>query len=239
VSWNEALAIAAQVLKAAATGTLAMVASARLTNEELFLAKRLAQALGITQYDVVPRRGKPDGIMIVADRNPNTRGAKLLGVAAEEDGARLRQIVRGVQSGTIKSLIVLGEDLNSVELGGLTAADIAKLDAVVALGILANQTTRKATVTLPGSAWVEKRGSMINVHGRLQRLNQAVQAPGEARDDWEAIRDLIVAVGGSNGLALIEDVFKQMSVEVPVLAGLNLGKVGDLGVQVLEKEGNA
>jgi NADH-quinone oxidoreductase subunit G len=239
VTWTEALAIAAQVLKAAAPGSLAMVASARLTNEELFLAKRLAAALGISQYDVVPRTGKPDGIMIVADRNPNTRGAKLLGVAAEQDGARLREIVRGVQSGAIRSLIVLGEDLNAVELGGLTAADIAKLDAVVALGILQNQTTSRATVTLPGSAWVEKRGSMINVNGRLQRLNRAVQAPGEAREDWEAIRDLIVAVGGSNGLALIEDVFKQMSAEVPAFAGLSLGKIGDLGLQVLEKEGQA
>jgi NADH-quinone oxidoreductase subunit G len=235
VGWPQALAIAAQVLKAAAPNTLAMVASARMTNEELFLAKRLAAALGITQFDVVPRRGEPDGIMIVADRNPNTRGAKLQGLAAEEDGSRLKQIVKGVQSGAIKSLLVLGEDLHQFEMCGLTAADVEKLDAVVALGTLANRTTSKATVTLPGCTWAEKRGSMFNIHGRLQRLNRAVLPPGEARDDWEILRDLIVAVGGSNGLALIEDVFKQMSVAVPPLAGLNLSKIGDLGLQLLDK----
>jgi NADH-quinone oxidoreductase subunit G len=236
VGWPQALAIAGQVLKAAAPGTLAMIASARMTNEELFLAKRLAQALGISKVDVVPRRGEPDGIMIVADRNPNTRGAKLMGVASEEDGAGLKQIVEGVRSGAIKSLIVLHEDLHhAYDMCGLTAADVAKLDAVIALGMLSNRTTSKAAVTLPGSAWVEKRGSMINVNGRLQRLNRAVTAPGEARDDWEILRDLIVAVGGSNGLALIEDVFQQMSAGVKEFAGLNLSKIGDLGVQLLEK----
>jgi NADH-quinone oxidoreductase subunit G len=235
VGWPQAVSIAAQVLKAAAPGTLAMIASARMTNEELFLAKRLAAVLGITQFDVVPRRGEPDGIMIVADRNPNTRGAKLLGVAAEEDGARLKEIVAGVRSGAIKSLIVLHEDLLQYEMCGLTAADVARLDALVVVGMLANRTTSRAAVTLPGSAWVEKRGSMINVNGRLQRLNRAVAAPGEARDDWEILRDLIVAVGGSNGLALIEDVFKQMSTGVKEIEGLNLSKIGDLGVQVLER----
>ena len=49
---------------------------------------------------------------------------------------------------------------------------------------------------------------MINLKGRLQRLNRAVNAPGEARDDWEILRDLIHAISGSNGLYMIEDVFK-------------------------------
>ena len=62
------------------------------------------------------------------------------------------------------------------------------------MDILPNKTTPHATVLLPASAWAEKRGSMINLKGRLQRLNRAVSAPGTARDDWEILRDLIVAV---------------------------------------------
>ena len=45
------------------------------------------------------------------------------------------------------------------------------------LDLLPNQTTPLATVLLPSSAWCEKRGSMINLKGRLQRLNRAVSAP--------------------------------------------------------------
>ena len=71
---------------------------------------------------------------------------------------------------------------------------------------------------------------MVNINGRLQRLNRALSAPGEARDDWEALRDLIQAAGGEASASSIEDVFKQMAGETPALAGLNLGKIGDLGV---------
>ena len=78
--------------------------------------------------------------------------------------------------------------------------------------------------------------SMINLKGRLQRLNRAVTAPGEAHDDWEILRDLIHAVSGSNGIAMIEDVFKAMAGEVKEFAGLSLSKIGDLGVQIIEEK---
>ena len=73
---------------------------------------------------------------------------------------------------------------------------------------------------------------MINVKGRLQRLNQAIQPPGHARDDWEILRDLIQAVSGPNGISSIEDVFKQMAAETPALTGLSLSRIGDLGLQL-------
>ena len=38
----------------------------------------------------------------------------------------------------------------------------------------------------------------------------------------------------SDGLYMIEDVFKQMAGEVEKFANLSLSKIGDLGVQVLE-----
>ena len=77
---------------------------------------------------------------------------------------------------------------------------------------------------------------MINGKGRLQRLNRAVTGPGETRDDWEILRDLIQACTEQNGIYSIEDVFREMSAAIPEFAGLNLGKIGDLGVQVLNKE---
>jgi NADH-quinone oxidoreductase subunit G len=77
---------------------------------------------------------------------------------------------------------------------------------------------------------------MINGKGRLQRLNRAVSAPGDAHDDWEILRDLIQAVSGSNGLYMIEDVFKAMAAEVKEFSGLSLSKIGDLGVQLLQEK---
>lgn len=233
--WRQTIAAAAEQLQRN-KGAIAMIASARLTNEELFLAKRLASALGIDKVDVLPRWGEPDGILIQADRNPNTSGAQLLGLTGKEPGARLKEIAKDVKSGAIKALVVLGEDATKC---GLTEEDLRKLDALVVADILPNKTTPLATALLPAAGWAEKRGSMINVRGRLQRLNRAVDAPDHARDDWEILRDLIQAVSGSNGLYMIEDVFKQMAAEVKEFAGLSLSKIGDLGVQFIEKQQTA
>jgi NADH-quinone oxidoreductase subunit G len=233
-TWPQAIAIAAEQLKRHSSEAVAMIASARMTNEELFLTRRLIEALGIEkQHDVIPRTGEADGILIPDDRNPNTSGAKLLGVCGQNPGSRLNAIADGVRSGAIKALICLGEDATK---GGLTELDLAKLDVLIATDILPNKTTQHATVLLPASGWAEKRGSMINYKGRLQRLNRAINAPGDARDDWEILRDLIQAVSGSNGLYAIEDVFRAMADEVQEFASLSLSKIGDLGVQVLKKQ---
>ena len=223
--WEKALAGAAEKLKGRKPDETAIIASARMTNEELFLVRRLATSLGIRNIDVLPRPQKGDGFLVSDDGNPNTSGAKLLGVAT----GRLAEIAQAVEGGRITGLVVLGEDAADC---GISEAGLKSLELLVAMGILANKTTPHATVVLPSSAWAEKRGSMISAKGRLQRLNQAVQPPGQARDDWEILRDLIRAVSGSDGPASVEDVFKQMASETPALSGLTLSRIGDLGVQL-------
>ncbi len=227
--WPAAIAKAAESLKALQPGEVAMIASGKMTNEEQFLARRLAAALGVTLHDIVPRFEQGDNILLSADRNPNTAGARLLGVAANEPGSRLPEIAEGIKAGRIKGLVVWGEDATEC---GVDAESLAKLSALIAVGLLPNATTAAATVFLPGAGFAEKRGSMINGKGRLQRLNQAIQPRGGARDDWEILRDLIQAVSGGNGLYMIEDVFRQMAEEAPAFAGLSLSRIGDLGVQL-------
>ncbi len=227
-TWEKAIARAATELKKYRGEEIGIIASGRMTNEELWLAKKLAEALGTTLHDIVPHFAEGDDILLSSDRNPNTRGAQLLGLASAIPGEHLGAIADGVRSGKIKALLVLGED--AVEAG--IATDLLNLESLIATHILPNATTKLATVLLPGSGFAEKRGSMINGKGRLQRLNRAINPPGNARDDWEILRDLILAVTGHNGIYMIEDVFKQMAASVPQLANLSLSKIGDLGVQL-------
>jgi NADH-quinone oxidoreductase subunit G len=230
--WSTAIAHAAAQLKHFNGWEIAIIASGRMTNEELWLTRQLANILGVELIDIVPRTGPSDDILLSADRNPNTNGARLLGVTSHP-GARLREIVDGVASGRIRGLVALGEDAAKI---GLTPAQLSALPAFVVMNLFANASTAAATALLPSFGFAEKRGSMINGKGRLQRLNRAVRGPGQARDDWEILRDLIQAYSGRNGIYSIEDVFRQMSAAVPALAGLSLSKISDLGVQVLEIE---
>jgi NADH-quinone oxidoreductase subunit G len=230
--WKTAIAHAAAQLKHFTGWEIAILASGRMTNEELWLTRQLANVLGVDLMDIVPRFGESDDILLSADRNPNTNGAQLLGVT-HYPGGRLRDIVEGVASGRIRALIALGEDATEI---GLTPQQLSALPAFVVMNLLANESTKAATALLPSFGFAEKRGSMINGKGRLQRLNRAIRGPGQARDDWEILRDVIQAHSGRNGIYSIEDVFRQMSESVSALAGLSLSKISDLGVQVMQTD---
>ena len=226
VRWKEAITSAVESLKGQSGAATAIIASGRMTNEELFLASRLAKTLGTELIDIRARAQKGDGFLVSDDGNPNTRGAQLLGVTGSAPGSRLPEIAAGIASGKITSLVVLGE--NPLHCG-LSEIELSKLSSLVTLDILPNDSLKFSKVVLPGSASAEKRGSMVNINGRLQRLNRALTAPGHARDDWEILSDLLKGLG-AEGASSLEELFKQMATATPALSGLNFGKIGDLGV---------
>jgi NADH-quinone oxidoreductase subunit G len=232
VSWPEALKTAAASLKAISPDQIAIIASGRMTNEELFLTRELAGKLGTTQLSLVPRFAEADSLLIAADRNPNTTGARLI-LETEDPFAKLDSIREGVRSGAIKALLVFGEDL--VSDAGFHFDDLAKLDFLLQAHLIANPTALAAHLVLPSAAFAEKRGSMVNLSGRLQRLNRAVEMPGQARDDWEILRDLTDALSnGKTEVHHIEDVFKSLAAAIPAFSGLTLSKIGHHGVQITE-----
>lgn len=119
---------------------------------------------------------------------------------------------------------------------GIPVEQLAQLPVLIMMNVLSNEATEKGTVILPACGFAEKRGSMVNGKGRLQRLNRAVRPPGNARDDWEILRDLLQAVGGGDSILSIDDVFRRLSETVPQFAGLSLNKIGDLGACILQME---
>jgi len=231
--WPIAIAQAALQLKQFSGAEIAIIASGRMTNEELWLTRQLAKTLGVELIDIVPRRGPGDDILLSEDRNPNTNGARLILGSASEPGAKVMAIAEAVKSGQVKALVILKE--NTMHLG-VPVERLAQLPVFIVMNVLPNEATEKATVVLPACGFAEKRGSMINGRGRLQRLNRAVRPPGSARDDWEILRDLLQATGGGDSLSSVDDVFRRISETVPQFAGLILSKISDLGVHILEME---
>ncbi|PYJ29971.1 MAG: hypothetical protein DME90_04310 [Verrucomicrobia bacterium] len=206
--WPAAISEASLQLKQFTGNEIAIVASGRMTNEELWLTSQLAKSLGVQWIDIVPRREPGDDILLSEDRNPNTNGARLILGSTSEPGAKLMAIAEAVKSGEIKALVMLKE--NAMHLG-MPVEQLAQLPVFIVMNILAHEATQKATVVLPACGFAEKRGSMINGKGRLQRLNRAARPPGNARDDWEILRDLLQAVGGGDSLSSSDDVFRRIS----------------------------
>jgi NADH-quinone oxidoreductase subunit G len=227
-TWAAAFKDLAAILSAAPTGSVAIVASARQTTEELYLLKKLATRLGAVT-DSIAREGEPDRLLVNADRNPNSNGARLTGIAYTEAGIQLPKIASGIESGTIRTLVVFGEDVTQ---HGIGADLLSRLQNLVVCDILPNATTARATHLLPGAAHVEKRGTFVSAKGRLQKFVKAVEAPGDARAEWEFLHELVHNLTGQNGYSSIEGLFNQMTREVPAFAGLEWAKVGDTGVDV-------
>ena len=247
-TWSTALNELADKLKQAPAGSVAIIASARQTNEELWLIAKLKAKLGAIS-DAIPRFGEGDKLLVSQDKNPNTNGARLTGICFTEMGINLTRIADGITQGKIKTLLVFGENLAKrgvsntqlreretisevVEEHGLTAEVLAKLETLVVSDILPNETTKLAHYILPGCAPAEKRGTFTNVKGRVQKFMKAVEAPGDARPEWEFLHALVHHVTGQNGFVSIEGLFNQMAKEVPAFNGLTWAALGDTGVTV-------
>jgi NADH-quinone oxidoreductase subunit G len=226
--WNVALNEIAEKLNNAPEGSAAIIASARQTNEELWLLAKLKAKLGALG-DSVPRHGEADKLLLNADRNPNANGARLTGICSAEMGTHLPHIANGIAGGKIKTLIVFGEDVTK---HGIGADLLGKLETLIVSDILPNATTQLAHYLLPGCAHAEKRGTFTNAKGRVQKFMKAVEPPGDARPECEFLHELVFNVAGQNGFLTIEGLFNEMAREVPAFNGLTWAGLGDTGAAI-------
>ena len=223
-NWIRAIEAAAKQMQAA-NGRLALIASASLTCEELYMVKRIADAFKIEDFDVLPRPQQGDGLLVSNDGNANTRGAQVLALTTE----KLPQIASRIASGDIKTLVVIGEDATKC---GIATEQLDALESLIVIATRANETTRRASVLLPMTSWAEKCGTLVNINGRIQRLNAILDPLGDSRRLWRILRDLLHEIFVHAKYEDFSHVFAEMVATVPSFEGLTLEKIGDLGIEI-------
>ena len=234
VNWETALDAAADALKQFEPHEIAVIASGKQTNEELMMMKVLTAELRAQNMSIVARHESSDDMLISSDRNPNTTGAKLI-LQKDDPSSVLPTILEGVRSGSIKALVSASENL--LAEARLTAEDLDSLELLISVQAQTNGTAQASNIVLPGAAPAEKRGSMVNVTGRLQILQAACTPPGDAKSDWEIIRDLTLALSGeaaSEAPQSIEKLFAIIAENIPEFADKKLTQVGNLGEPITE-----
>jgi len=224
-TWTQAVAELAWRLKQAPPGHAAIIASSRLTNEELYLLRRLAQRLGAAT-DTVPRSGEGDDFLVSPDQNPNSTGARWLGLAAQPPGSNIPKFAGRILEGTLTTLFCFGEDPLDI---GFDADTLRRLETLVVSDILPNAGGDLAHYVLPGCAHAEKRGTFTNVQGRVQRFAKAIEPPGDARPEVEFLSELLQRVTGESVPDNLPALFNQMAGEVPAFRGLTWAALGDGG----------
>jgi NADH-quinone oxidoreductase subunit G len=204
---------------------VAVVGSGRSSVEEQFLAKRLAEAAK-ADTALVSRTGEGDGLLLTADRNPNIRGALVTGLISELPNAKLSNLAAAIESGAVKTVVAIGEDLAAA---GIAEAQLAKV-SIIYLGTHANAASRAAKVVIPTLTVFEKSGSFVNQQFRLQKFHKAVPGPVGATDDVAALASLVKAIAGTAQPATVEEVWTALAAEIPMLANLKWGTVPPGGV---------
>lgn len=231
--WSNAIAATGDALKQFESSEIAIIASGQQTNEELFMMRTLAAELETESISIIPHTQTPDKLLISGDQNPNTTGAGLI-LGLDNPSHQLEEIKDGVSNGTIKALIVASEDLLAA---GFSAEDIDSLELLVSIFNTTNATAQASDIVFPGASSAEKRGSMINVTGRLQKLNAACTPPADARDDWEIISDIVLSISGEapeQAPLSVDQLSEIISNSIPQLEGKTLSTISELGEALID-----
>jgi NADH-quinone oxidoreductase subunit G len=209
-------------------GSVAVIASPQFSNEELFLARKLADEVLRTPHLGFSSRtvgdGFADDFLIKADKNPNTRGAKLLGISEE----KFDDIVRNVADGKIQALLVFGNgiaDLSDGEAGRL----LANVPFVVQIATNEGAVSRTAHAILPSASFVERGGTFTNHAGRVQRFWMGFPPRGKARSAIEIVTGLANRLGAGWKFGGEAQVFRAIAQSEAPFAGMSYESLGELG----------
>lgn len=142
--------------------------------------------------------------------NPEHRAqiARIWNIAAEDlpgPGVDAYEIFRKIDRGEIRGLLsICFNPVVSLPDNAFIARMLEKLDFYVAIDFFLNDSARYADVVLPGSLQEEDEGTVTQIEGRVIRIKQAVDPPGDARQDWRIIQDLAVALGRPHGFTFTQ-----------------------------------
>jgi NADH-quinone oxidoreductase subunit G len=215
VRWDEMMPKLVERLASAGSGRAAerqFLLSAHGSHEELFLFKRIAEAIGgpITiAWRVRPKEQPPRSqFKVPAEDAPNVRGARALELLpADAGGATDNLALRNpavaplrdaVERGQVAALYVFdpGPEGSMGDLSWiLEARTRGRLPLLIVQGVLLTEVAKAADFVLPGASFVEKEASYTNDQGRLQGTARAMPAPGEAMEDWQILVNLSIALG--------------------------------------------
>jgi formate dehydrogenase major subunit len=145
-------------------------------------------------------------------------------------GLTLMEIMAGAGSGAIKALYIMGENplLSDPDLHHVKE-ELKKLDLMISQDIFLTETSQLADVILPVASFAEKDGTFTNTERRVQRIRKAVEAPGEAKTDWEAICGISNKFGFQMNYSSAKEIFEEMAKVTPSYAGITYERIDKEG----------
>ncbi|MFQ5877598.1 MAG: formate dehydrogenase subunit alpha [Acidobacteriota bacterium] len=150
---------------------------------------------------------RPVGDPAVRERYERLWGARL----DPKPGLTVVEIMDAIHAGEIRGMYIMGENPAMSDPDVLHAREaLARLEHLVVQDIFLTETAFHADVVLPASAWPEKDGTVTNSNRQVQMGRRALDAPGDARQDWWIIQEIARRIGLDWSYAHPRDVFAEM-----------------------------
>ncbi len=165
-------------------------------------------------------------------------------------GLTVVEIMDAAHEKKIRGMYIMGENpaMSDPDVQHVREA-FSKLDWLVVQEIFLTETASFADVILPASAFPEKTGTFTNTDRRVQLGRQALELPGQARQDLWIIQEMARRIGLDWAYAGPADVFAEIRRAVPSWAGITWERLerehgvtypcrieGDPGTEVLFTE---
>ena len=145
-------------------------------------------------------------------------------------GLTVTEIVGSALKGGVRGMYMMGENpfLSDPNINKVRKA-LAALEFLVVQDIFLTETAEFADVVLPATSFLEKDGTYTNTDRRVQIGRKVLDPPGEARADWEIIREISTRIGLPMEYESVSEVFDEMVALSPAYAGLDYGNLGPAG----------
>jgi NADH-quinone oxidoreductase subunit G len=136
-------------------------------------------------------------------------------------GRDTKSILEGMDTGEIRGLVMVGADpIRDTHHPQIAANALQSAEYVVAIDLFLTDSNRNADVILPALGFAEKEGTVTNVEGRVQKLNQVKPGPGQSRRDSAIVADIAIGMGSPLHLASPETICKEIAEVAPAYQGV-------------------
>jgi len=156
-------------------------------------------------------------------------------------GLTVTEVMDAAHAGVVRGMYIMGENPAMSDPNVEHArAGMAKLEHLVVQDIFFTETAGYADVILPASAFPEKTGTFTNTDRRVQLGRQALDPPGDARQDLWIIQEMARRLGLHWNYGGPADVFAELREAMPSLAGITYERLQSEGscTYPLEHEGD-
>ena len=151
---------------------------------------------------------------------------------SEKPGLPVTEMVEAAYQGKLKAMYVIGENplMSEPSLEHARQA-MEHLEFIVVQDIFPTDTAVVADVILPAAVFAEKDGTCTNTERRVQKLQKAVDPPGEAKPDWEILSALAERMGYAYDYHNTEEIMEEIASVAPIYGGIHHDRLGEYGLQ--------